>query len=593
MIGGSWLTENAFRVLGISADASASDMHKAAAKARRALSLGLEEISEADLPQLGPCLRTEATIRTALGQLLNPAERLTHRLFWFYSRQSKSANDAFGNHDHCLARFVKLTTTEAARFEPKDWKTALLNWWLFLSRDDYWELTTALEISGQFEPSAYSSEVDILRHTAVAIAAEPFIALAREAAHRDDLVGLGRSLGTLGELNGTGGWSEAAQRELGQPIMERFESLCSSIQSEVGDGIVRENHAATNNRWICDAANKRYQTEVKPHLETLLGAFKDTHWLSDACREAAAQCLGSIGMGYTWADQFVTAEEMYRKALELAQDTLAAPALQQALARVNSGAHHQRTVGKPIQSAPSLSTVNGIGLRLYGQSDVDNDTGSYSSNHYFTFLYFPIVPVGRYRVISTGTNSYRFLGKLPFRKYEKWHLGIAVSILAIFGVSIFFESPQRTDTGNITSSSADSASSSTDASVSKSPDLNTAASVPANPADRDGTKAQIDAGRTRIAELETTLSPTLARMKSLGEQMTEIKGELEALDASKAAGTPIDIERYNSLVDSFNNLLYERRGLVNTTKNQLDEYNGLLNKDKSMVAQYNAIGSQP
>ena len=75
--------------------------------------------------------------------------------------------------------------------------------------------------------------------------------------------------------------------------------------------------------------------------------------------------------------------------------------------------------------------------------------------------------------------------------------------------------------------------------------------------------------------------------------MTEIKGELEALDASKAAGTSIDIERYNSLVDSFNNLLSERRSLVNATKNQLDEYNGLLDKDKSMVAQYNAIGSQP
>jgi len=95
MIGGDRLTGNAFRALGISADASALDMHKAATKARRALSLGLDEISEVDLPELDPCHRTGSSIRTALGQLLNPGDRLTHRLSWFYSPRSRSANDAF------------------------------------------------------------------------------------------------------------------------------------------------------------------------------------------------------------------------------------------------------------------------------------------------------------------------------------------------------------------------------------------------------------------------------------------------------------------------------------------------------------------
>ena len=593
MIGGNRLTGNAFRVLGISADAAASDMHKAAAKARRALSLGLDEISEADLPELGPCHRTESTIRTALGQLLNPGDRLTHRLYWFHSPRSKSANDAFQHHDQCLARLVELTVTDAAHFEPNDWTAALLNWWVFLSRDDYWELATALEISGSFEPPAYSSEVDSLRQTAVAIAAEPFIALAREVAHRDDLIVLGRSLSALQQLEDTGDWSRAEQRELGQPILDKFESLCTSLQSDVSEGIVRENGASASNRTVCNAANKRYETEISPQLETLTRVFKDVPWLADACREAAAQCLGTLGMGYTWADQFVTAQEIYSKAFELAHDTLAAPALQQALEGVNSGAHHQRTTGTPIKAAPSLSTVNGIGFRLYGQSDVDHDTGSYSSNHYFTVFYFPIFPVGRYRVISTGNNGYRFLGKLPFRNYEKWHLGIALAILVAVSVAIFFDSPQRSTSVNSTVSTTDAGATSTDTTDQNSQTSSTTTSVPSNNADRDAIKAQIEAGRARIAELESALSPTLARMKSLGEQMTEIKGEIESLDASKAAGTSIDIDRYNSLVDSFNSLLTERRSLANATKPQLDEYNELLDKDKSMVSQYNAMGSQP
>ena len=145
MIGGERFARNAFRVLGLSADASASDVHKAAATARRAFSLGLDEISEADVPELGLCPRNESTIRTALGQLANPADRLTHRLLWFHLPRSKSADQVFSlkkHHDDCLWRLVELTATDAARFEPNDWTTALLNWHLLLSRDDYWEVTT-------------------------------------------------------------------------------------------------------------------------------------------------------------------------------------------------------------------------------------------------------------------------------------------------------------------------------------------------------------------------------------------------------------------------------------------------------------------
>ena len=82
---------------------------------------------------------------------------------------------------------------------------------------------------------------------------------------------------------------------------------------------------------------------------------------------------------------------------------------------------------EPIKSAPSLSTVNGIGFTLYGSSDHDRSNGSYMATYYFVFLAIPIFPISRYRVISTG-GGYRFLGKATLRTMDKWHIAISISL---------------------------------------------------------------------------------------------------------------------------------------------------------------------
>jgi hypothetical protein len=85
----------------------------------------------------------------------------------------------------------------------------------------------------------------------------------------------------------------------------------------------------------------------------------------------------------------------------------------------------------PISSAPSLATINGFGVTLYGMADTDPETGSYMATYYLVLLFVPVFPICRYRVISTG-NGYRFLGKAPLRTFDKWH--IAVSVIAIIWV---------------------------------------------------------------------------------------------------------------------------------------------------------------
>ena len=78
------LKTNAFRVLRLSADATLSEIHKAAGSMRRAVSLGVADTTEADMPLLGEVSRTEPDIRAAIGRLENPTQRLSDRLFWFH-----------------------------------------------------------------------------------------------------------------------------------------------------------------------------------------------------------------------------------------------------------------------------------------------------------------------------------------------------------------------------------------------------------------------------------------------------------------------------------------------------------------------------
>ena len=83
---------------------------------------------------------------------------------------------------------------------------------------------------------------------------------------------------------------------------------------------------------------------------------------------------------------------------------------------------------KPISSAPNLSTINGFGFTLYGNTDSDPINGSHIATYYFTALFIPVFPIARYRVIQSG-NGYRFLGKAPLRQFDKVHLAISLGLI--------------------------------------------------------------------------------------------------------------------------------------------------------------------
>jgi len=574
-----------------------SEVHKAAASMMRAAKLGQARTTETDIPALGNVARTEADIRTAVGRLSNPALRLRDRLFWFHQPPlvEKRAAPTFTteaiptekiarSHDdalRCLLTAFEATLDDAG---VSVWSRALRAWHQTVSDDDYWSLSLNLEEQGSFEPVALLSDLDDLRDDALRLAADGLIVAGREALTRNDASTVRRILVTLENLGDTGRWAAAAQEDIAFPAVERFRELCKAVREECVSKIVRDQDSTEHNKNVCEASLKRFQDEINPSLNKLIGLLSPESEEARRAREDAALSLSGIATNYTWADDFITSEKLHEEALELAQNTSGAFRIEEGLTEVREPARKQRVFGalKPISSAPSLRTINGVGFTLYGRSDYDQETHSYATTHYFVVFFIPVFPISRYRVINTDSHQYRFLGKLPLRKIDRWHLGIAAASILAGIISIGINSNQNSGTPYTSSPRPPS----TDSPKAGSTDRN---NYESRKTQLSNLKTRLEAGRSRMKRLESQLQPVTDKLTTLTSSMETITSELKSLDQQRNEGVNIDIEDYNAKVDSYNKLLSRYRELEFSISNDLELYKKMSKEDEELVAQYNAL----
>src|SRR5215831_8287753 len=103
---------------------------------------------------------------------------------------------------------------------------------------------------------------------------------------------------------------EKARREKVSNAVRDLLKLCVAIREECSSKIVRKEGSADFNKKLCDAALQRFRHEVEPALKNL----PSDEGIRRA-QEVAAQCLHSIAIDYTWADDFVTSETLQVEAL--------------------------------------------------------------------------------------------------------------------------------------------------------------------------------------------------------------------------------------------------------------------------------------
>src|SRR5688572_16987197 len=89
-----------------------------------------------------------------------------------------------------------------------------------------------------------------------------------------------------------------------------------------------------------------------------------------------------------------------------------------------------------LRRRPALTTINGMGARVYGSSERAPD-GSYIKSHFLVFAFLPIFPLAQYLVRDADQGWY-FLGKVPMSAPLRiWNRLVVAGVLASVAAGAF------------------------------------------------------------------------------------------------------------------------------------------------------------
>jgi tetratricopeptide (TPR) repeat protein len=99
---------------------------------------------------------------------------------------------------------------------------------------------------------------------------------------------------------------------------------------------------------------------------------------------------------------------------------------------------------KPISSAPTMFSVNGIGTACYGEADYDRASGTYVKTLCLTFVFIPIFALSAYRVLKDPNgDGWYFLGKVPLKAWQRlWNLFLVLLIAGGIGGGLLYQHTQ-------------------------------------------------------------------------------------------------------------------------------------------------------
>lgn len=602
------IVNNAYRVLGVPAGASQSDVHDAAGALRRASRLGAPRTTPWDLEVLGPVGRSDAEINDALGRIRDPERRLRERLFWF--QDARVAQASIGEHaeipaepppldsgtraswhDRALQSFVRAGMSDPEVTNAEQWSQVLRAWADLTASNGYWDMLARTDARAGFEPAATSEEVQAVRSSSLALIAEAVAVAAATALDREDRESCRCALKLLNESLSDRALFNRIEAEVLGSLGSRLEQLCERISAECGEKLVREQDQAAINKPICEAALARFYSEVQPLLDRLWQVATAKSAVRRRAQEAAAMCLYSIAGSMTWADEFVRAEDLQKTAQALVPtDSAAQVRIEEGLRRIEKSAHRERVWRnlKPIESAPSLYTINGLGCKIYGATDYDPETDSYLTTHYLVALFIPIIPLGRYRVINAGAEGYRFMGRAPLRRCDWLHLGIVLALAA----SLFIL-PALSSGYDGTSSSGYHASAPVQYTAPNPPDGSNATSERQSDgrtpeySPTEEKKSRIEAGRSRIHQLEARLDSVAGQLENLKPELELGKGEIERYEQDAKLGLAVDRNAYRRALNAHNSRVREYNSLLAEGKRLQTEYEGLLQHVNNLIDEYN------
>jgi len=381
-----------------------------------------------------------------------------------------------------------------------------------------------------------------------------------------------------------------AQKQLFAAPWKTLRDACDHNRRTYGPKVLRKPDHAVGNEEPCAKALAHFRSEVVPALAELKRLAPAPQPIEQQAREMTAMTLHAIAGDHTWAEKFVVAVELNEEAYALAAGTAAAPRIKESLGKLRDQAHRERVFGalRPIRSAPSLRTVNGMGFGVYGRSDYDPETNSYVTTHCFCMMFIPIFPVGRYRVTADG-KGYRFLGGLPLTSWNRVHLGVALAAGVGFVIMAALGDQQRHPRASYVDQTLQDDSRRSYATQQMmaphyTPD-------PASTSQKAATDLaeRIQKGRHDMEELERRLGPVMPQLKDLRsriEGLEAVLGRPGDPATRKASVVTSKVAAQRSLHDD---LVREYAQLRKGYAKEIDEYEALVADDSRMTDMYNRL----
>lgn len=296
------IRENAYRILGLPADADFPTIQKRVDELKLQAKLGKALKTDWDLDWVWPVERTEATIQEALWRLSDPALRLREKLFWFTGKHT-GAVSAYQDTDEWRTEFVvgalsnpKLghdvaiyllmqTASVELNYCLEAWQSTLVLWRLVAADDYFWNSLKAQEDQGQFLRSATENDIDQLRISCLLQVTEGFVSQAQQALiDKDDAA----VEAILAVIDGA---------DLAEYVDEQIEAAIFGFMKidleKLYDDVLAENYRQ-------DAMNK-LKKEFLPLYERLSKLLKPESRLRPQIQETVIQCFYRILTLWTWS----------------------------------------------------------------------------------------------------------------------------------------------------------------------------------------------------------------------------------------------------------------------------------------------------
>lgn len=574
-------SENAFRLLGLPVTATKREIIRRFEDMQTLMKIGHEPHYDTDLSWIIEINRNEETIIKALHLLENPKTRILHFLSWFWliDEHDFNAINALNNKD--VSGAILIWSNAAKQKNSHHIKNLATVEFILASIDtehDYLHLKNGINLwsefisSGRFsnfiknadpELSKKFTNVDFTNFTGNYLN-KIIIPILNKWSDETQLKKIKDFFSVLNLSKLPPNIVSVIKEKYINPLLDKINNICDGL-SDIGDDYE-----------TLYSETKNFIRKITPLFELIKQTGND--FLIEHTGDKIVNIILDRAIHYSnntneWEKGIALCES--------AKEFIIGPLVKERLEKnLNVFCHNidQKKLWEglePITVTPFLGTIFGIGTKLYGTSNVDPYSMSYEATRYFVIFFIPVIPLGRYRVRYIGDNKIEFLGRIPFRTRDNFHLSIG-TIFILFSLFYFilevtsndYHSERRTLPSTAPSSYIyENLQSKNDS--SKRQEIETL-------------KNKIFNARNKLIGLKSEILSLEESLKKYDLRLNELKENIGKIEKRYLKGFSVDENKYREYVAEYNNLLQKYNINYSIYDTKINEYNSLvdiINKD--------------